>query len=333
MQEITIQDPFGQALAKYSKGLPFGVEIGGGTGDGSTQCIRTRELFSFEIHPDRIARHKYNLDGRQGGLAINQLSSNPMMWMSIEAVEDFYTTTQTKLNQYPLEQIIEWHKDDFRVSRKYIWGHLSLKDKIDFLLLDGGAFSGRAGVKDGLQESERLRLREEKIEQARIDTSAKTFQALGNLATLFAGKSEKEQRRAFEINKKMSMAQTLIETYSAAQGAYRSQLSIPSPEAPIRAAIAAAAAVAAGLLRVQQISRQQFQSPSAGGGGTGGGGGNEGGGMAAPQGNALNPNSQLINPNTGQAQMPPLRAYVVESDVSGIQQRLRMIRQFAQLGN
>jgi len=190
----------------------------------------------------------------------------------------------------------------------------------------------RAGVKDGLQESERLRLREEKIEQARIDTSAKTFQALGNLATLFAGKSEKEQRRAFEINKKMSMAQTLIETYSAAQGAYRSQLSIPSPEAPIRAAIAAAAAVAAGLLRVKQISQQQFQSPSAGGGGTGGGGGNEGGGMAAPQGNALNPNSQLINPNTGQAQMPPLRAYVVESDVSGIQQRLRMIRQFAQLG-
>jgi len=175
-------------------------------------------------------------------------------------------------------------------------------------------------------------LREEKIEQARIDTSAKTFQALGNLATLFAGKSEKEQRRAFEINKKMSMAQTLIETYSAAQGAYRSQLSIPSPEAPIRAAIAAAAAVAAGLLRVKQISQQQFQSPSAGGGGTGGGGGNEGGGMAAPQGNALNPNSQLINPNTGQAQMPPLRAYVVESDVSGIQQRLRMIRQFAQLG-
>ena len=58
-----------------------------------------------------------------------------------------------------------------------------------------------------------------------------------------------------------------------------------------------------------------------------------GGGMAAPQGNALNPNSQLINPNTGQPQGQPLRAYVVESDVSGIQNRLRTIRQFAQLGN
>jgi hypothetical protein len=144
VQEITINDPFGKALAKYSEGLPLGVEIGGGTGDGSTQCIRTRELFSFEIHPDRIGRHKYNLDGRQGGLAINQLSSNPMLWMSIKAVEDFYKTTITKLNQYPLNQIIEWHKDDFRMAAKYQWGHLTLKDQIDFLLLDGGAFSGRA---------------------------------------------------------------------------------------------------------------------------------------------------------------------------------------------
>lgn len=144
MQEITINDPFGKALAKYSEGLSLGVEIGGGTGDGSTQCIRTMELFSFEIHSDRIGRHKYNLDARQGGLAINELSSNPMMWMSISQVEDFYKTTTTKLNQYPLNQIIEWHKDDFRMAAKYQWGHLTLKDQIDFLLLDGGAFSGRA---------------------------------------------------------------------------------------------------------------------------------------------------------------------------------------------
>ena len=133
------------------------------------------------------------------------------------------------------------------------------------------------------------------------------------------------------------MAQTLIETYSAAQGAYRSQLSIPSPEAPIRAAIAAAAAVAAGLLRVQQISRQQFQSPNAGGGSTGGGGSAEGGGQTGTTAGfapgAMNPNSQLINPNTGQPQIPPLRAYVVESDVRIVAGRLRRISEFAQLAN
>ena len=189
-------------------------------------------------------------------------------------------------------------------------------------------------IKYQLELQRRMQQEEERLEQMKIGTAAKTFQMLGNLSSLFAGQSERAQRRAFEINKKMSIAQTLIETYSAAQGAYRSQLSIPDPSAPIRATIAAAAAVAAGLLRVQQISKQTFQSPSVGTGGGGGGGGTGGGGgMAAPQGNALNPNSQLINPNTGQPQGQPLRAYVVESDVSGIQNRLRTIRQFAQLGN
>ena len=174
---------------------------------------------------------------------------------------------------------------------------------------------------------------QKKIEAAKVQTAKSALQGIADLSSLFAGKSERSQRRAFEINKKMSMAQTLIETYSAAQGAYRSQMSIPDPSAPVRATIAAAAAVASGLLRLKEISKQTFQSPSAGGGGEAGGGGGEGG-MAAPQGNAMNPNSQLLNPNTGQAVNPqPLRAYVVESDVSGIQNRLRTIRQFAQLGN
>ena len=144
MQEITFNDPFGQAIAQYSKGLVLGVEIGGGTGDGSTQCLKTRELFSFEIHPDRIGRHQFNMDSRQGGLAIHQLSSNPMKWMSVDEVTDFYYNTTTKLNQYALEQIIEWHKEDFRTAAKYAYGEHSLSAKIDFLLLDGGAFSGKA---------------------------------------------------------------------------------------------------------------------------------------------------------------------------------------------
>lgn len=150
MQEITLNDPFGQAIAQYSKGLSLGVEIGGGTGDGSTQCFKTRELFSFEIHPDRIGRHQFNMDSRQGGLAIHQLSSNPMKWMSEDEVTDFYYNTTTKLNQYPLEQIIEWHKEDFRISAKYAYGQHNLNAKIDFLLLDGGAFSGRADMAEWL---------------------------------------------------------------------------------------------------------------------------------------------------------------------------------------
>ena len=148
MQEITLNDPFGQAIARYSKGLPLGVEIGGGTGDGSTQCFKTRELFSFEIHPDRIGRHQMNMDSRQGGLAIHQLSSYPMKWMSVDEVTDFYYNTNTNLNQYSLEEIIEWHKEDFRIAAKFVYGQHNLSAKIDFLLLDGGAFSGRADFEE-----------------------------------------------------------------------------------------------------------------------------------------------------------------------------------------
>jgi len=191
-------------------------------------------------------------------------------------------------------------------------------------------------IKYQLDLQRRMQQEEERLEQMKIDTAAKTFQTLGNLSTLFAGKSERSQRRAFEINKKMSMAQTLIETFSAAQGAYRSQMVIPDPSAPVRATIAAAAAVAAGLLRVQQISKQTFQSPSAvtGGGGGGGSAPPTTGGFASG-GGVMNPNSQLTNPNegAGAGQGQSMRAYVVESDVRTVSGRLRRISEFAQLGN
>jgi hypothetical protein len=191
-------------------------------------------------------------------------------------------------------------------------------------------------IKYQLDLQRRMQQEEERLEQMKIDTAAKTFQTLGNLSTLFAGKSERSQRRAFEINKKMSMAQTLIETFSAAQGAYRSQMVIPDPSAPVRATIAAAAAVAAGLLRVQQISKQTFQSPSAvtGGGGGGGSAPPTTGGFASG-GGVMNPNSQLTNPNegAGAGQGQGMRAYVVESDVRTVSGRLRRISEFAQLAN
>lgn len=145
MQEITIADPFGQALAQYSAGLKIGVEIGGGTGDGSTQCIKTKSLFSFEVHPDRIGRHAMNLSIRAGGVAMHNLSSNPERWMDEQQIKVFYQSNKTNLNAYPIEQILGWHKDDISVSSKYKWMKSNLSN-IDFLLLDGGAFSGEADM-------------------------------------------------------------------------------------------------------------------------------------------------------------------------------------------
>ena len=110
--------------------------------------------------------------------------------------------------------------------------------------------------------------------------------AISTLTKLFAGESEKEQKKAFKINKAVAIASTLIQTFQSAQGAYLSQLSIPTPDAPIRAGIAAGIAATAGLLNVASIASQKFQGsgsstpPSTVGLGGGSGGG--GGGLSSP---------------------------------------------------
>lgn len=104
--------------------------------------------------------------------------------------------------------------------------------------------------------------RQKQLHDAKVSIAASGFAALAQLTTAFAGSSEKQQRRAFEVNKALQTAQTIIETYSSAVGAYRSQLTIPSPDAPVRAAIAAGVAIASGLARVAMIQKTQFNTSS-----------------------------------------------------------------------
>jgi hypothetical protein len=77
----------------------------------------------------------------------------------------------------------------------------------------------------------------------------------------------------FGESKEIAIAETIISTYFAAQKAFESQMLIPSPDAPIRANIAAGVAIAQGLARVAAI-----RSTDKGGGGGGGRRGSSGGG-------------------------------------------------------
>ena len=151
MQEVTIHDPFGQALAKHSEGLDVGLEIGGGTGDGSTQCIRTKRLFSIENHPDRIGRHSMNLSAR-GGVAINGTATLPKLWMNQLDIAEFYGTNKTALNQYPLDQVLGWYHECIESAEPYSTNaiediHFEHNVDFDFVLIDGSPFSGEAELR------------------------------------------------------------------------------------------------------------------------------------------------------------------------------------------
>jgi hypothetical protein len=167
-----------------------------------------------------------------------------------------------------------------------------------------------------------------------IDMTMKGLQALSDLAASFAGQSEEQQKRAFAIQKGVSIAMAIIETYLSASKAYTSQLTPGDPTAPIRAYIAAGIAIASGLARVNAIRKTQFTSTAApantgGGGGIPTGGG--GGGQQPPA--AFNPNVSNTNPTgqpnpMGQGQQP-LRAYVVDRDIENASSRRNMLRDFA----
>lgn len=82
---------------------------------------------------------------------------------------------------------------------------------------------------------------------------------LSNVSSLRSSKS----KEAFEIGKKAAIAQATVNTFLAATEAYASLAAIPIV-GPILGAVAAAAAVAAGFVQIQNINSQQFSQAHGG---------------------------------------------------------------------
>lgn len=195
-------------------------------------------------------------------------------------------------------------------------------------------------------EAEKKRREEElenkkKAKEQEVQLTLQGLTAIQGLADAFAGKSTESQKRAFQIKKAASLAQATIETYQAAQSAYASQMTIPTPDAPIRANIAAAIAIASGLARVAVIAKTKFE----GGGATatgGGGGGNlgsfsQGGGGQPPQGLTAQNTVTQLNPDgtvasQGQRQAAPMKAYVVESESRAVTERVNKLSNNSKIG-
>jgi len=143
--------------------------------------------------------------------------------------------------------------------------------------------------------------------------------ALGVAASLL-GESTDEGKAA-------AIASTTISTYLAAQQAYASQLAIPTPDAPFRAALAAGVAVASGLANVQKIL--SVQTPNGGGNG---GGVPIGGAPQAPSFNVVGTSGANQIAQTLGREQAPLKAYVVAQDVTTQQALNRNIVTSASLG-
>jgi hypothetical protein len=186
-----------------------------------------------------------------------------------------------------------------------------------------GQLNEEAEMKRKANEQELLELEVKGQRAAKIAEQANSFQvkatldglsAIASISELFAGKSEKAAKRAFQVQKAANIATALITTYQNATSAYASQFTpIPTPDSPIRGGIAAGIAVASGLANVAKISQQKFEGGSAAGGGGGGG-------SSIP---SVAPSFNVVG-NSGfnqlaQIQQTPMQAYVVSGEVTSAQ--------------
>jgi len=179
-----------------------------------------------------------------------------------------------------------------------------------------------------------LRISDEaRTRQALYDLTLGGFQAIADLVSAFAGKSEQAQERAFNVQKNASIAQTVIETISSASKAYNSLALIPGVGVALGVA-AALTATAAGLARVAAIKRTSYKSASTNFVSPVRPAGISGGDLGTPPPSGFNPNqSTPIVPPTGggngQQQGGGQRVFVLERDISRTARRVQSVERFA----
>ena len=170
--------------------------------------------------------------------------------------------------------------------------------------------------------------------QARVQFVKDSLQGISDLVTLFEGQSEASHKRAFEIQKALSIAQTIISTIEAAQAAYKAGVANPLANlipggGQALGVFQAGIATAAGLARIKQIKSTTFQSsapPS-----------NNSVGGSSYNSPSINPTTnqqrQIVGNTTGatgnQTQTNDIKVYVTETDISSRQGRVGEIKRRA----
>lgn len=167
------------------------------------------------------------------------------------------------------------------------------------------------------------------------DATKTGITTVNDVIQAFAGESEKQQEKAFKVNKAANIAMSVIDTLKGAVAAYTSQIVAGDPTSIIRGAIAAAMVTAAGIANIKKIASTQFKGASASGaqGGAGASGGGGGVQPATPQTNLFGQANQMNTLQGAQSVEAPqvVKAVVVESDITSSQSRIKRMEENATL--
>ena len=270
--------------------------------------------FEYEQRIDKIKKDfaQKEID-RKIALKVKEVEALNELLLSVEALENAHLDRMTedqKRNQ-EIEINAIYDKYNAQILAKKELGE-STK------LLEEAQGADIAEIKKKYSEQEIADAQE--VKDAKTQLALDGLTAVMSLTSAFAKDNEKSQKKAFEINKKLQIAQALIQTYQGVQAIFASAaanpLSIPFPAYPF---IQAGIALASGLANVQNIRKQQFSGGGGGGGSFGGGGGVPGGGGAAAPQIAPVTNTSTLVPQEDQ------KVFVTETDISDTQNKVSVI--------
>ena len=202
------------------------------------------------------------------------------------------------------KKIYENNKEERIAARDFIINALIEEKKTEAEIEMAAWMEKRKKQKE--RDAEEIAARRKK-EELILMSIKDSLQVASNLTELFAGKSDKQQKKAFMIQKGINIANATVDTYGAATKALREY---PSPFNYI----AMAAAITAGLLNIKKIQQTQFNASGSGGGGST---------ASANAPEAMTANFTTIGSSginqLAQLQQKPTQAYVVSGEVTSAQ--------------
>jgi hypothetical protein len=232
-------------------------------------------------------QERFKLEDEQYN-ALQKLRNSAKEQELLELAQSYDAKFEAAKNNAELEKELtdQFNKDQAAIIKKY----QDEQDKID------------------KENAEKKKAEIKALNEFRLNAAKDTLQMVSDLTELFAGKSEAQQKKAFQIQKAVNIANAVIDTYKAANAA------LASAPLPFNY-IAMAATITAGLLNVKKIASQKFQATGSSGGG--------GGGSNAPAGAPMTANFSTIGSSginqLAQLQQKPTQAYVVSGEVTSAQ--------------
>jgi hypothetical protein len=197
---------------------------------------------------------------------------------------------------------------------------------------------------DEEEQARLLRIEEgyKQLELQKVEWAKQGLTLISDLNSLFAGKSEAQQKRAFEIDKATKIASATISGIEGTINAYKTAQASPITAVfPAYPAIQAGLAAAFAAVNVAKIAKTKFGSTEkaeTGGGGSsnlgtfsqGAGGGQAPGLTSQNTVTQLNPDGTIAGQGGGQA--APMKAYVVESESRAVTERVNKLSNQSKIG-